>query len=518
MPENGYFELIEAYIGNKDTVSRNNANFVRSIAVLEHVISGAVSKDYLFSVIYRGLPIENLHSEGWIYHHQTYKLSAYCIGLSAKQLAFHGLRSNAPNDRKAKPPKRIDSLFMQAANLICLVSQEVSGATSLNDLSTVAAAYLYIEEKLNGRPYSSYELKNIWQSFLYNINLPFRSGNSPFSNITLDFGKPPYNLRGEPVVYAGKLMEFTYSDIPSEFFDRINDAFVDAMDEGDGEGQPFTFPLITVNVDEDFDYSNPVWKKFLEKSQKFGGFYIQNYYEKPFRDEEFLKRNPRIRPLDKGTIYSNCCRMMFDLSKLEDIAGGSHVFGSNSGVGGIGVIGINLERVIWLSQDNFNLAAEAIDYLLEQSQKALLRKREWLNRHWKELYPYLSFYQPTTDTLYNIFSVVGVHEGLKTIWEGGIYNPQARRYAHRLADFIYRKIEEMVRRDKVLCSLEYAPSENAAPRLAKKDLVFAKNLAQALSEGRDIKTLVKDPFLGDWIERALKINAGRIFKAVEVVK
>ncbi len=512
-----YFEYIDAYLRDLDTVSKNNANFVRSISTLEHVVSGAVSKDYLFERIYKGLPVKRLHTEGWIYHHQTYKLSAYCIGLSAKQLAFHGLRSNAPNDRKAKPPKRLDSLFMQAANLICLVAQEVSGATSLNDISTIAASYLYIEEKFEGRRYDLYQLKNIWQSFLYNINLPFRSGNSPFSNITLDFGKPPYNLRNEPVIYAGKPLEFTYSEIPPEYYDRINEAFIEAMAEGDGEGQPFTFPLITVNVDEEFDYSNRVWKKFLKLSQKFGGFYVQNYYREPFLNEEFRRKNPYIKPLDKGAIYSNCCRMMFDISKLEEFNMGSHVFGATSGVGGIGVIGINLERIIWLAQDNLELIFEALDYLLEISQKALQRKREWLSKYWNDLYPYLSFYQPSLRSLYNIFSVVGVHEGLRTIWEEGIYNPRAREFAHRIADFIYKKIEAMMNRDKVLCSLEYAPSENAAPNLAKKDIDFALKLAKSVERDDFSLGFIGDEFLRRWTLKALKLNREKLFKRVEVV-
>jgi len=40
------------------------------------------------------------------------------------------------------------------------------------------------------------------------------------------------------------------------------------------------------------------------------------------------------------------------------------------------------------------------------------------------------------------------------------------------------KIESMMKRDKVPISLEYAPSENAAPTLAKKDKMFVAMLAE----------------------------------------
>ena len=536
---NPYFQIIESYIKDVDEISRNNANFVKSLATLETSIVGAVSKDYLFDVIYEGLPVRPLHDYSWIYHHQTFKLSPYCIGLSAKSIAFYGLRSNAKNDKVAKSPKRLDTLFMQCANLICLVSQEVSGATSLNDISVVAAGYLYVEEEINKtKKYTDYELKNIWQNFLYNINLPFRAGNSPFSNITLDFGKPPYNLKDEPVIFAGKPLDFTYKDIPSEFYDRINKAFIDAMDEGDGLGNPFTFPLITVNVDEEFDYDNPVWKYFLQKVQKFGGFYIQNYYQKPFIDTPYKEKNPYIKPLDKGTIYSNCCRMMFSTSlinalgisdnqtskngieeTLDSTKVGSHVFGAMSGVGGIGVININLARLIWLSGGSTRDLFKALDYLFEVAQKALQRKREWIRKHYTDLYPYLSFYQPSDKTLYNIFSVVGVHEGLQAYYKGGIYNPKGREIAHKIAQWIAKKIEHMMNRDKVLCNLEYAPSENAAPRMAKYDLIFANELARAIEKGEDpitklSDTFLKDDFIREWTKQMLNKHSEKLFKRI----
>jgi ribonucleoside-triphosphate reductase len=280
--ENRYFKIIDLFIKNDD-IARNNANFVRGIPVLEHVVLGEVMKDYLFDRIYKGLPVRIHHEEGWAYHHQAYKLSYYCVGLSAKDVAFWGLKSNAKNERTAAPPKRLETLFMQCANLICLIAQEVSGATSLNDLSTVAAGYLYHLERSGIKKYSAYELENLWQEFLYNVNLPFRSGNSPFSNITLDFGKPNSRLKDEPVIYAGKALDYTYSEIPSEYFDRVNFAFLEAMGKGDELGNPFTFPLITVNVTEDFDWNNPAWKELLKKSEFFGGFYIQNYLKNLLR-------------------------------------------------------------------------------------------------------------------------------------------------------------------------------------------------------------------------------------------
>ncbi|RUM91485.1 MAG: ribonucleoside-triphosphate reductase [Thermovibrio sp.] len=512
---NKYFRLIDLFIANDD-VSRNNANFVRGVPVLEHVVVGEVMKDYLFDVVYEGLPVRIHHEEGWSYHHQTYRLSAYCIGLSAKDIAFYGLQSNAKNERRAAPPKRLETLFMQCANLICLVAQEVSGATSLNDLSTVAAGYLFHLEKVGKRSYSDYDLENLWQEFLYNINLPFRSGNSPFSNITLDFGKPNSRLANEPVVYAGKFLDVTYSQIPSHYFDRINTAFIRAMKRGDADGNPFTFPLITVNITENFDKNNPAWKLLLKESEYFGGFYVQNYLKEPFEKPSIYKeKNPYIKPFDEGMIYSNCCRMLFDISQVEAVTG-SNPFHSGSGVGGIGVYAINMNRLLFLAKDDFQFLKEMIDYLMEVGARALQRKRKWLQEHWKDLFPYLSFYQKDDKSLFNIFSVVGVHEGMINAgFKGGLFNDEAKEYAHQIAQYLYEKLHYFIKRDGVLYSLEYAPSENAACKIAQKDVSFAYLLSEAMNGNRSLD-LSKDSKLNEFIRRAVSKFEEKIFELVEV--
>ncbi|RKQ60332.1 ribonucleoside-triphosphate reductase [Thermovibrio guaymasensis] len=512
---NKYFKLIELFIDNDD-ISRNNANFVRGVPVLEHVVVGEVMKDYLFDIIYKGLPVRIHHEEGWAYHHQTYRLSAYCIGLSAKDIAYHGLQSNAKNERKAAPPKRLETLFMQCANLICLIAQEVSGATSLNDLSTVAAGYLYYLEKEGKKSYSDYELENLWQEFLYNINLPFRSGNSPFSNITLDFGKPNSRLRYEPVVYAGKLLNITYEKIPSHYFDRINTAFIKAMRRGDADGNPFTFPLITVNITEDFDSNNPAWKLLLKESEFFGGFYVQNYLKEPFtKPSKYKEKNPFIKPFDEGMIYSNCCRMLFDISQVEAVTG-SNPFHSGSGVGGVGVYAINMNRLLFLAKDDFEFLKRMIDYTMEVGAKALQRKREWLRKHWNDLFPYLSFYQKDDKSLFNIFSVVGVHEGMVNAgFKGGLFNEEAKDYAHQIAQYLYKKLHEFMEKDRVLYSLEYAPSENAACKMAEKDISFANAVAEILN-GERKPEISKDPYLNLFVKEAITKFGEDLFERVEV--
>ena len=466
-----YYKVIDRALGNGSLV-KANANFVRSVMVVEHVVTGKLMKDYFFDVICEGIPVRELHDEGWVYVHQLNKpLSPYCIGLSARDIAERGLRSNAKNERIAGPPRRLETLFLQCANLICLVAQEVSGATSLNDISTVAAGFLYMMEKKGVKVYSDYELENIWQEFLYNVNLPFRSGNSPFSNITLEFGKPDYKLKEMGVVYGGEVCDVTYSEVPAEYYDRVNIAFIKAMAKGDAIGNPFTFPLITVNIVEDFDWENRAFRMLVEECDKWGGFYVQNYQKRVFReDTEWKRANPYLREFDEGMIYSNCCRVMFDLKLVETVTG-TNPFHSGSGVGGIGVFAINMNRLLWLYGRDFDRLMNVVEGLLEVGREVLRRKRKFIREHWQELYPYLSFYVESDRSMYNIFSVVGGHEGLVNAgFEGGVFSEEGREYAHRVMQGILKKVEEFMRSDGELYCVEYAPSESAAVKMAKEDL------------------------------------------------
>lgn len=471
-----YYDTLSRLLSSYDGEMKENANFIRSITTVEHILLGKLIRDWYFDVLYSDLQLKELFDEGIIYLHQAFKVSPYCVGLSSRDLAHMGLASNAKNERRAKPPKRLDSLFLQAANLICLISQEVSGATSLNDISTVAASYLFEMER-NGYKVSEYELQNLWQSFLYNINLPFRSGNSPFSNITLEFARPDSKLKDAQVFYAGKPMDYTYSDIPTEYFDRINLAFIRAMSKGDGYGNPFTFPLVTVNIDETFDFSNTAWREFLKCCDDWGGFYIQNYVRKPFEEDTVWKRsNPYLKAFDLGMIYSNCCRLTFDI-KLVEIVTGSNPFHSGSGIGGIGVFSINLNRLLWIYRKDIQELKYTIGMLLDLGRTVLQRKRRLVRECWT-LFPYLSYYIKSDRSLYSVFSLVGGHEGLQSAgFKGGVFNEEGRAYAHEILQYIVQKIEEYVQ-DNVLYSLEYAPSETAAVKMAKKDVEWGKKYSQ----------------------------------------
>ncbi len=480
---NKYFDLIYGYL-NRDDHSRNNANLVYSLPTLNSLLSGAIAKDFWFDEVYKdfkGKKARDLYDEGWIYFHNMSILGPYCAGFSAKDLATNWLNSNAPNNIATRPPKYYRSLLDHSANFISVISQEIHGAVALNDLTAIVASYLWHQENIKGKPIDTKDLQNAYESFIYAVNTPFRAWNSPFTNITMNFERDPH-LVDERVVVGWEILNKKYWDIPQKYLDMSNKAFIDAMKLGDAKGKPFTFPLITVNIYDDFDWENPIFNYLLENMDKWWWAYFENYQSKPFEDPQWKKINKYIEPRDASSQRSFCCRFRVNFDDILKAAGGSS-FRSNAGVGGVGVFNINLNRLAYVSQKSDwsrdeKRFFELLDFLLEAAQYFAQKRRKFILDH-KELYPYFFFYNKSLDTYFNVISVVGGEEAVVNLgYENWLKDPQGRKIAHKIADFIVQKIDYFMERDKVPVSLEYAPSENWAPTLARKDLQFVAKLAQ----------------------------------------
>lgn len=54
-------------------------------------------------------------------------------------------------------------------------------------------------------------------------------------------------------------------------------AYYEVMTEGDSNGQPFTFPIPTVNITEDFDWDSNVARAIFDNTAKVGSSYFQNF-------------------------------------------------------------------------------------------------------------------------------------------------------------------------------------------------------------------------------------------------
>ncbi|MDY0395099.1 anaerobic ribonucleoside-triphosphate reductase [Virgibacillus halophilus] len=177
-----------------------------------------------------------------------------------------------------------------------------------------------------------------------------------------------------------------YKDIPTVYFDRINQAIIQVMSHGTGNGGiPFTFPLLTVQIDDQFNYRNPQFLELLDKMYQWGGVYFENFKTKPFEDEYYRKLNPLIQTKDPEVSRSLCCRLQINLETLSKAGGG--IFGSSTGsTGAVQVLNLNMNRMLLEFAYDMDLLKRRMREYMEIMQEAHMAKRSWIERN-KALYP-----------------------------------------------------------------------------------------------------------------------------------
>ena len=101
----------------------------------------------------------------------------------------------------------------------------------------------------------------------------------------------------------------TYKDFQNEM-NLINRAYYEIMTEGDKTGQPFTFPIPTVNITEDFDWYGENTDLLFENTAKIGSSYFQNFIGSQYiRDKngtlipnEDAYKPSHARSVNRGTL------------------------------------------------------------------------------------------------------------------------------------------------------------------------------------------------------------------------
>ncbi len=469
-------ELIDKFIGNDDDkradyLKRENSNFVYSLPLMRKNLSNRAEEEYLMTNI---LPkkLVDLYEDGVVYIHDK-QLSSYCQSISCRDVAMRGIPSLAKNMLESDAASSLFTLIRHFSNIVTLMSQQVSGAVMLAQMTTILASYLY-DEELRGVDYSDKLLVRLMYQLIYELNLPLRAGSeSAFSNCTLEFGKPSEDIKDEYVVIGGEAREYKYSEIPATYFDRVNVAFISAMAKGTNTGIPLTFPLITVQIDDNFNYRNPVFLLLLEKMYAWGGVYFENFRTEAFNDPYYKNLNPLIKAKDPAVSRSLCCRLNINLGLLSRLGGG--IFGSSVGnVGAIQVLNLNMNRVLIEFGHDEQLLKEKIREYMEIMEEGHLAKRQWVEDH-KELYPTFFSFNKNLKNYFNVFAVTGMHEGLINVgYPLGMNDPQGKMCAHELMQYMSSIVDDFIVRDKVACGIEYAPAENAGIKLARNDIKWAE--------------------------------------------
>jgi len=444
-------EMVDKYIQELDWQVYENANMAYSLQGLNHYGVSALTKKYWLSRVYPQ-EVREASESGDFHIHNLDTLATYCCGWDLYDLllrGFGGVRGKV----EAKPAKHLRSALGQLVNFWYTVQGESAGAQAVSSFDTLLAPFIRYDN-LNYQ-----QVKQAIQEFLFNCAIPTRVGfQNPFTNLTIDI-KPSPSLANQPVLIGGKPQKETYGEFQEEM-NILNKAFYEGLIEGDAKGRPFTFPIPTVNITKDFNWSDPNLDFLWEATAKYGINYFANFIHSDMKPED---------------VRSMCCRLRLNNKELLKRGGG--LFGSNPLTGSIGVVTINMPRLGYLSKTKKELL-ERLGKIMDIARESLEIKRKSLDNFMeKGLYPYSKHYLTGIKQMrgsywsnhFSTIGLVGMNEMLLNFIGEDIGSRRGRTIAGEVLDFMRDKLVSYQKETGNLYNLEATPAESTAYRLAQKD-------------------------------------------------
>lgn len=485
-------QTIEEYINGEDWRIKANSNTGYSHAGLINNSAGKIIANYWLDKIYtkeQGAA----HRNADIHIHDLDCLSAYCAGWSLRVLLDEGF--NEVRGRvESFAPNHFREALGQMANFLGILQSEWAGAQAFSSFDTYLAPYVF-KDKLEFK-----EIKKAVRSFIYNLNVPARWGQSPFTNITIDWTVPTdlkdqIPTRHQEHLFKGlvddellllakdrgvnSLEELTYKNFQKEM-NLINKAYYEIMTEGDKTGQPFTFPIPTVNITEDFDWDGENTDLLFENTAKIGSSYFQNFIGSQYKKDasgNLIENEEAYKP---GHVRSMCCRLQLDLRELLKRGGG--LFGSAEMTGSIGVVTLNMARLGYLYKEDKATLYKKVEELMDLAKDSLEKKRVFVKEMYdRGLYPYTKRYLPHFNNHFSTIGVNGMNEMLKNFFgeDVDLSTPEGNKFCLELLDFMRAKMVEYQEQTGNLYNLEATPAEGTTYRFAKEDKKRYKDIIQA---------------------------------------
>uniref|UniRef100_UPI0040480373 ribonucleoside triphosphate reductase n=1 Tax=Aliarcobacter sp. TaxID=2321116 RepID=UPI0040480373 len=492
-------QTIDEYIKGNDWRIKANSNTGYSHAGLINNSAGKVIANYWLDKVYtkeQGYAHRNAD-----YHiHDLDCLSGYCAGWSLRVLLDEGF--NKVRGRvESVAPNHFREALGQMANFLGILQSEWAGAQAFSSFDTYLAPYVF-KDKLSYK-----EIKKAIRSFIYNLNVPARWGQSPFTNITIDWTVPKDLANQIPTRNQKHLFkdfkddklfeiikkkgyssfeELTYKDFQKQM-NQINKAYYEVMTQGDKTGQPFTFPIPTVNITEDFDWYGENSDILFENTAKIGSSYFQNFIGSQYIKDEKGNLILNEKAYKPGDVRSMCCRLQLDLRELLKRGGG--LFGSAEMTGSIGVVTINMARLGYLYKSDINGLLKRLEQLMDLAKETLEIKREFIqNMYDNSLYPYTKRYLKNFNNHFSTIGVNGMNEMLKNYFlkesddhKGvniDISTKIGNDFCIEILDFMRNKMVTYQENTGNLYNLEATPAEGTTYRFAKEDKKRYKDIIQ----------------------------------------
>ena len=485
-------QTIEEYINGTDWRIKANSNTGYSHAGLINNSAGKIIANYWLDKIYTKEE-GSLHRNGDYHIHDLDSLSGYCAGWSLRVLldeGFNGIRGRV----ESAAPNHFREALGQMANFLGILQSEWAGAQAFSSFDTYLAPYIFKDNL------SYEEIKKAVRSFIYNLNVPARWGQSPFTNITIDWVVPDdlkeqiptkqqqhlfKELKNDALLKkanergCNSLNEMRYEHFQKEM-NQINKAYYEVMTEGDKSGQPFTFPIPTVNITENFDWYGENTDILFENTAKIGSSYFQNFIGSQYTKDNEGNRIINEEAYKPGHVRSMCCRLQLDLRELLKRGGG--LFGSAEMTGSIGVVTINMARLGYLYQNDKKKLLNRLETLMNLAKSTLEKKRVFIkNLYDRGLFPYTKRYLHGFHNHFSTIGINGINEMIRNFSADkyDITSEYGNNLSLEILDFMRDKMVEFQTKTGNLYNLEATPAEGTTYRFAKEDKKRYPDILQA---------------------------------------
>jgi len=450
--------VIGDYVSEADWRVKENANIGYSIGGLILRSSERMTAEYWLSIYPK--EIGEAHKSAALHIHDLGWLTGYCAGWSLRELLYEGF-NGVPGYLQCEPARHMATAVSHMVNFLGTLQNEFAGAQAFSSVDTYLAPYVRLDKL------SYADVKNSMQTLVFNCSVPCRWGTqTPFINFTFDWTCPK-DLRDQRPFVGKKMVDFTYGDLQPEM-DMINKAFLEVMTEGDALGRPFTFPIPTYNITDDFPWDHPNVKPLFELAAKYG---IPNF-------QNFL--NSDLNPTD---VRSMCCRLRLDVRELLKRGGG--LFGSAEKTGSIGVVTINLARLGYKHKGDREGLLRELKTLLDLARDSLEIKRKIISKNLERgLYPFTKRYLGNWNHHFSTIGVNGANEMVMNFTNGSdnIATVFGKNLVLEVMDFIRTNLADYQEKTGNLYNLEATPAEGCAYRFAKTD---KKNFPDILTAGTE---------------------------------
>lgn len=491
---------VEEYLHQSDWRVNANANVGYSNSGLVCNLAGKVIANYWLDEVY-SRDAGEAHRNADFHIHDLDCLTGYCAGWSLRQLLNEGF--NAGHSRVgSRPPRHFREALGQMANFLGILQSEWAGAQAFSSFDTYLAPYVFYDQ-LDFR-----EVKKAIRQFVYNLNVPSRWGQSPFTNITLDI-VVPQDLQSQWPTYKdapfftgvdnadllakAKERDFTirtledlrYAHFGPEM-EMITLAYYEVMTEGDSHGQPFTFPIPTVNITEDFEWDTPVAQAIFENTAKVGSSYFQNFVGSQYKTDAQGNKVSNEDAYKPGAVRSMCCRLQLDLREL--LKRGNGLFGSAEMTGSIGVVTLNMARLGYRFAGDWEGMLAEVDRLMDLARDTLEAKRAFIQQMYdRGLYPYTRRYLRGFMNHFSTIGVNGINEMLRNFSAStghsiDVTTPDGMAFSSKVLDHIRTRLRAYQEETGNLYNLEATPAEGTTYRFAKED---AKRFPDIIQAGTD---------------------------------